>query len=69
MNTHVLKMIDYFKKLGQLGFVINHELSIDLVLQSKHKSLLEASRMTSVLVIIMARKTTIGRTIKTNLQP
>jgi hypothetical protein len=68
VNTHVLKMTHYFKKLGQLGFVIDHELSIDLILQSKHRSLLGASRMTSVLVIIMTRKTTIGGTTKTNLQ-
>jgi hypothetical protein len=34
MSTHVLKIIGYIKKLGQLAFVINYELSIDLVLQS-----------------------------------
>ncbi|XP_057996544.1 uncharacterized protein LOC131175879 [Hevea brasiliensis] len=34
VNVHVLKMIGYIEKLGQLGFVMDHELSIDLVLQS-----------------------------------
>jgi len=32
----VLRMNDYFKKLNQFGFVMDHELS---VLKSKHKSL------------------------------
>ena len=32
MNIHVLRMIDYFNKLGQLGFITDHELSVDLVL-------------------------------------
>jgi hypothetical protein len=27
-------MIGYIEKLGQLGFVIDHELSVDLVLES-----------------------------------
>jgi hypothetical protein len=34
VNTHVLKMIGYIKKLNQLGFVMDHKLSVDLVLQS-----------------------------------
>ena len=34
MNIRVLKIIDYIEKLGQLGFVMDHELSVDLVLQS-----------------------------------
>jgi hypothetical protein len=34
MNTHVLKMIGYIEKLGQLGFVIDHELGVELVLLS-----------------------------------
>jgi hypothetical protein len=34
ISTHVLKMIGYIKKLGQLAFVMDYELSIDLVLQS-----------------------------------
>jgi hypothetical protein len=38
---------------------MDHKLSVDLVLQSKHKSLLGASRMTRELVIIMAKKTNI----------
>jgi hypothetical protein len=33
VNTHVLKMIGYIEKLGQLGFVMDHELNVDLVLQ------------------------------------
>jgi len=33
VNTHVLKMINYIEKLSQLGFVMDNELSIDLVLQ------------------------------------
>ena len=33
MNIFVLKMIGYIEKLGQLGFIIDHELSVDLVLQ------------------------------------
>jgi hypothetical protein len=34
VQIHVLKMIDSIERLGQLGFVMDHELSIDLVLQS-----------------------------------
>ena len=34
VNTHVLKIIGYIEKLGQLSFVMDHELSVDLVLQS-----------------------------------
>ncbi|KAM7510984.1 hypothetical protein LguiB_009859 [Lonicera macranthoides] len=34
VSAHVLKMIGYIEKLGQLGFVMDHELSMDLVLQS-----------------------------------
>jgi len=69
MNTHVLRMIGYFKKLGQLGFVIDHESSVDLVLQSRPKSLLRASRMTRELIIIVAKKATVGGTAKIILQP
>ncbi|KAJ8758992.1 hypothetical protein K2173_003230 [Erythroxylum novogranatense] len=32
VNVHVPKMIGYIEKLAQLGFVMNHELSFDLVL-------------------------------------
>jgi hypothetical protein len=39
VNTHVLKMIDYIKKLSQLGFVMDHELTINLVLQSLPQNL------------------------------
>ena len=38
MNTHVLKMITYIEKLDQLGFVMDHELSIELILQSLPQS-------------------------------
>jgi len=41
VNTHVLKMIGYIKKLDQLGFVIDHELSVDLVLHSLPKNFLQ----------------------------
>jgi hypothetical protein len=34
VNTHVLKMIGYIKKLNQLGFVMDHKLIVDLVLHS-----------------------------------
>ena len=34
VNTHVLKMISYIEKLSQLGFVMDRELSVDLVLYS-----------------------------------
>jgi hypothetical protein len=34
LNTYVLKIIGYINKLGQLGFIMDHELSVDLVLQS-----------------------------------
>ena len=34
VNTHILKMINLIKKVGCLGFVMDHDLSIDLVLQS-----------------------------------
>jgi len=34
VNTHVFKMIVYIEKLDQIGFVIDHKLSVDLVLQS-----------------------------------
>ena len=33
VNTHVLKMIGYIEKLGQLGFVMDYELNVDSVLQ------------------------------------
>jgi len=33
VNTHVLKIIGCIEKLGQLGFVMDHELSVGLVLQ------------------------------------
>jgi hypothetical protein len=69
MNTHVLRMIDYFKKLGQLGFAIDHESSVDLILQFMPKSLLRASRMTRELIIIVAKKATIGGPAKIILQP
>ncbi|XP_021665213.2 uncharacterized protein LOC110653749 [Hevea brasiliensis] len=39
VNVHILKMIGYIKKLDQLGFVMDHKLSIDLVLQSLPPSL------------------------------
>ncbi|KAJ8899333.1 hypothetical protein K2173_018307 [Erythroxylum novogranatense] len=38
VDTHVLKMIGYIEKLAELGFVMDHELSIDLVLQSLSSS-------------------------------
>jgi hypothetical protein len=38
VNTHVLKMIGYIKRLGQLNVFMDHELSIDLVLQSLPKA-------------------------------
>jgi len=38
VNTHVLKMISYIEKLDQLGFVMDHELSIELILQSLPQS-------------------------------
>jgi len=38
VNTCVLKIIGYIEKLGQLGFVMDHELSVDLVLQSLFQS-------------------------------
>ena len=34
INTDVLKIIGYIKKLNQLGFIMDHELSVHLVLQS-----------------------------------
>ena len=34
VQTHVLKMIDLIIRLGQLGFVMDSELSQDLILQS-----------------------------------
>ena len=34
VGAHVLKMINLIEKLARLGFVMDHELSIDLVLQS-----------------------------------
>jgi hypothetical protein len=34
MNTHVLKMIGYIEKLGELDFVIDRELGVELVLLS-----------------------------------
>ena len=33
VNTHILKIIGYIKKLNQLGFVMDHKLTVDLVLQ------------------------------------
>ena len=38
MNVHMLKMIVFIEKLGQLGFVMDHELSVNLTLQSLLKS-------------------------------
>ena len=34
VSAHVLKMIGFIEKLSSLGFIMDHELSIDLVLQS-----------------------------------
>jgi hypothetical protein len=34
VQIHVLKMIDLIERLAQLGFMMDHELSVDLVLQS-----------------------------------
>jgi hypothetical protein len=34
VNTYALKMTGYIEKLAQLGFVMNHELSVDLILLS-----------------------------------
>ncbi|XP_021298772.1 uncharacterized protein LOC110427542 [Herrania umbratica] len=34
IRPHVLKMIELIERLGQLGLAMDHELSIDLVLQS-----------------------------------
>jgi hypothetical protein len=44
INTHVLRMISYFRKLGQLDFVMNHELSVVLIFQSRYEISIEASR-------------------------
>jgi len=30
MNTYILKIISYIKKLDQLDFIINYKLNIDL---------------------------------------
>ena len=38
MRRHVLKMIGYITRLEQLGWTIDHDLSIDLVLTSLPKS-------------------------------
>ena len=35
INIHVLRMIGCFRKLDQLSFVMDNELSVDLILQSK----------------------------------
>ena len=34
VGLHVLKMIGLTEKIASLGFIMDHELSIDLVLQS-----------------------------------
>ena len=34
VGPHVLEMINLIKKLARLGFLMDHELSVDLVLQS-----------------------------------
>ena len=36
---HTLKMNGYIERLGQLGFMMDHELSIDLILTSLSDSL------------------------------
>jgi hypothetical protein len=69
MHTHVLRIIDYFKKLGQSSFFMDHKLSVGQVLQSKYKSLLGASSITKELVIIVARETNIRETVNIILQP
>jgi hypothetical protein len=38
VNAHVLKISGYIEKLGQLSFVMDHELCVDLVLQSLPQS-------------------------------
>jgi hypothetical protein len=48
---------------------MDHELSIDLVLQSNHRRPLGTSRMIRELIIIVAIKTTIKGTAKIILQP
>ncbi|KAK4262952.1 hypothetical protein QN277_028439 [Acacia crassicarpa] len=34
VKLHIFKMIGLIKKLASLGFIMGHELSIDLILQS-----------------------------------
>ena len=41
VGPHVLHMINLFEKLAWLGFIIDYELSIDLVLQSLPPSYLQ----------------------------
>ena len=41
IRSHVLHMINLIKKLVCLGFIMDHELSIDLVLQSLPQSYLQ----------------------------
>jgi hypothetical protein len=48
---------------------MDHELSIDLVLQSNYRRILGTSRMTRELIIIVAMKATIEGTVKIILQP
>jgi hypothetical protein len=49
-------MIGYFKKLGQLGFIMDYKLNIELVLLSKHRSPLGASRKARISFIIVQKK-------------
>jgi len=52
----MLRMIGYFKKLGQLGFIMDYKLNIELVLLSKHRSPLGASRKARISFIIVQKK-------------
>lgn len=40
ISVHVLKMIGYIEKLSQLDSVIDHEQSVDLVMQSLPKKII-----------------------------
>ena len=39
VNTYILRMIGYIEELGQLGFVMDLELNVDLALQSLPQSI------------------------------
>ncbi|WRX16506.1 zinc finger protein [Theobroma cacao] len=70
IRPHVLKMIGLIKRLGQLGLAMDHELSIDLVVQSLLDSFSQfmlnfhMNRLEATLPELLNMLDTVGRSIR-----